>query len=128
MTDPYPMPTTAALVAIDVPKMRSEVLIETPGRARRQQLTVVNTRTEHDRFVTELQALAMPVIVGLEATGNYHRPLAWRLLAAGFEVRLVSSVAPARPRGAAQRLGQERSQGCAGDLAHVTNRCDPALL
>ncbi len=71
MTDPYPMPTTAALVAIDVAKMRSEVLIETPGRARRQQLTVVNTRTEHDRFVTELQALAMPVIVGLEATGNY---------------------------------------------------------
>jgi transposase len=38
------------------------------------------------------------VIVALEATGNYHRPLAWRLLDAGFEVRLVSSVALARTR------------------------------
>src|SRR5690606_35701953 len=33
-----------------------------------------------------------------EATGNYHRPIAWRLAEAGFEVRLVSSLALARTR------------------------------
>lgn len=34
----------------------------------------------------------------MEATGNYHRPIAWRLREAGFQVRLVSSVALARTR------------------------------
>src|SRR3712207_9033997 len=33
-----------------------------------------------------------------EATGDYHRGLAYRLLSAGFELRLVSSVALARTR------------------------------
>lgn len=34
----------------------------------------------------------------MEATGNYHGPIAWRLHEAGFQVRLVSSVALARTR------------------------------
>ena len=38
------------------------------------------------------------MIAGFEATGNYHRPLAYRLLAAGVSLRLVSSVALARTR------------------------------
>ena len=38
------------------------------------------------------------MIVGFEATGNYHRTLAHRLLSAGFELRLISSVALARTR------------------------------
>jgi transposase len=38
------------------------------------------------------------VVIGLEPTGHYHRPLAWRLVQAGFDVRLVSSVALARTR------------------------------
>jgi hypothetical protein len=38
------------------------------------------------------------VICAFEATGNYHRPVAWRLAEAGFEVRLVSSLALARTR------------------------------
>jgi transposase len=33
-----------------------------------------------------------------EATGNYHRPIAWRLIEAGFDVRLASSMALARTR------------------------------
>lgn len=39
-----------------------------------------------------------PVVVGLEPTGNYHRVLAHRLIAAGFSVRLISSMALARTR------------------------------
>lgn len=34
----------------------------------------------------------------MEATGNYHRPITWRLHEAGFQIRLVSSVALARTR------------------------------
>ncbi len=59
---------------------------------------MTNCRAEHDRLVAELQALARPITVGLEPTGHYHRPLAWRLVQAGFDVRLISSVALARTR------------------------------
>ena len=98
MTSIQPTPAGAALVAVDVAKLRNEVLIELPETRRRRRLTVANRRDEHDRFVAELQALARPVVVGLEPTGHYHRPLAWRLVQAGFDVRLVSSVALARTR------------------------------
>src|SRR3712207_449653 len=98
MTSNQPTPSGAALVAVDVAKLRNEVLIETPEARRRRRLTVTNCRAEHDRFAAELQALARPVLVGLEPTGHYHRPLAWRLVQAGFDVRLVSSVALARTR------------------------------
>jgi transposase len=98
MTSNQPTPAGAALVAVDVAKLRNEVLIELPQARRRRRLTVPNTRAEHDRLVSELQTLGRPIVVGLEPTGHYHRPLAWRLGQAGFDVRLVSSVALARTR------------------------------
>ena len=91
-------PGDEARVAIDIAKRRNDILIEIPGRRRRRRLTVLNTREEHDRLIEILGALGHPVVAGFEATGNYHRPLAWRLLAAGFSVRLVSSVALVRTR------------------------------
>jgi transposase len=51
---------------------------------------VTITRAEHDRLVAELQALARPITVGFDPISHYHRPLAWRLVQAGFDVRLVS--------------------------------------
>jgi transposase len=98
MTSIEPTPAGAALVATDVAKLRNEVLIELPDARRRPRLTVSNCRGEHDRLLAELQALARPVLIGLEPTGHYHRPLAWRLVQAGFDVRLISSVALARTR------------------------------
>lgn len=98
MTLREPTPAEAVLVAIDVSKLRNDVLIEIPGHARRRRLTVPNTRAEHDRLIDVLRGLGQPVIAGFEATGNYHRPLAFRLLEAGFTLRLVSSVALARTR------------------------------
>jgi len=68
-----------------------------PG-LRRRRLSVLNTRAEHDRLIAILSDLGQPVTCGFEATGNYHRPIAWRLLQAGFAVRLISSVALARTR------------------------------
>jgi transposase len=98
MTKPQLTPTQGILVAIDIGKTRNEILIEIPGHARRRRLTVLNTRADYDRLIDLLSGLGQPVTCAFEATGNYHRPLAWRLLQAGFTVRLISSLALARTR------------------------------
>ena len=85
MTRPQLTPPAGVLVAIDVAKARNEVLIEVPGSGRRRRLSVLNTRAEHDRLITLLSDLGQPVTCGFEATGNYHRPIAWRLLQAGCQ-------------------------------------------
>lgn len=98
MTISNTIPADAVLVAIDIAKVRNEILIEAPGDKRRRRLQVLNNRAEHDRLIEILQSYGRPVVCGFEATGNYHRPIAWRLAEAGFEVRLVSSLALARTR------------------------------
>jgi transposase len=98
MTTHQLTPHAGVLVALDIAKTRNEVLLEIPGQRRRRRLTVLNTRAEHDRLIELLLGLGQPVTCGFEATGNYHRPIAWRLIQAGFEVRLISSLALARTR------------------------------
>lgn len=98
MTSQNSIPADAVLVAIDIAKVRNEVLIEAPGHKRRRRLSVLNTRAEHDHLIAILQSYDRPVVCAFEATGNYHRPIAWRLVEAGFETRLVSSLALARTR------------------------------
>jgi transposase len=80
----------AVLVAIDISKKRNDVLIQIPGSTRRRRLTVLNQRAEHDRFIDQLKSFERPVLAGFEATGNYHRALAWRLVDAGIESMLAS--------------------------------------
>jgi len=92
------IPEGAVLVAIDIAKARNDVLIQTDARRRRKRLVVLNTRAEHDRFIDLLRSFDRPIVTGFEATGNYHRALAWRLVDAGFEVRLISSMALSRQR------------------------------
>jgi hypothetical protein len=72
MTSPNVIPADAVLVAIDIAKVRNEVLIEASGHKRRRRLPVLNTRAEHDRLIEILQAYGQPVVCGFEATGNYH--------------------------------------------------------
>jgi transposase len=98
MTKRNSTPPEAALVAIDVAKYRNEVLIEPVRGGHRRRITVLNSRGDHDRFIALLQALKKPISVGIEPTGDYYRVLAHRLTAAGFGVRLISSVALARTR------------------------------
>ena len=128
--------TKTVLAAIDIAKSRHEVLIAIPGRTRRRRLTVLNQLEDFDRLIAALAAYGLPVRVAFEATGNYHRALAYRLGIAGFEVKLVSSVALARtrealnnswdsrrdrgPSGAAE--AQKRSKGCASHPAHDADR------
>ena len=61
-------------------------------------MTVLSTKADYERLVFFLTGLGQPVRVGFEPTGNYHRTLAWHLHLAGFELRLISSVALARTR------------------------------
>ena len=98
MTKRSSTPADAVLVAIDMSKHRQEVLIERPEGGRRRRMTVMATKEDYDRLAHDLAEIAKPIVVGFEATGNYHRTLAHRLLAAGFELRLISSVALARTR------------------------------
>lgn len=86
------------LVAIDISKHRHEVLIGIPGKKRRRRLTLINSLEDFERLAGLLASHEMPVRIGFEATGNYHRPLAYHVSQAGFELRLVSSVALARTR------------------------------
>lgn len=98
MTDTSIAQTKPVLVAIDISKTRHEVLIAIPGKKRRRRLTVLNQLDDFNRLITSLASYDHPVHVAFEATGNYHRALAYHLATAGFEIKLVSSVALARTR------------------------------
>jgi len=129
------------LVGIDVSKHRHEVLIVAPGKTRRRRLTITNTLDDFQRLIAILCDYARPVQIGFEATGNYHRALVYQLGMAGFDVKLVSSVALARtrealhnswdsrrvrgPSGAAK--ARRRSQRRAGHPAHAPDRRHPGL-
>ena len=84
-------------VAIDIAKLTHQVLLKLPS-GRRRSLRLANTKIEIDRFVAMLRDLGLPCEVAFEPTGDYHRPLAYRLGQAGFHLCLVSSIAVARTR------------------------------
>ena len=86
-------------VAIDVAKLVHEVLVE-PPTGRRQRWRIRNCQPDYEAFRDRLHALETPVLIGFEATGNYHRPLAYYLGQCGFELRLISSLAVAQTRDA----------------------------
>ncbi|MEN8833605.1 IS110 family transposase [Pacificibacter sp.] len=98
MTDIIITQTAPVLVAIDISKARHEVLIAIPDKKRRRRLTVLNKLDDFNRLITSLASYGRPVRVAFEATVNYHRALAYHLAAAGFELKLVSSVVLARTR------------------------------
>ena len=91
-------PDARVLVGVDISKHRHEVLIAAPGKQRRRRVTLTNTKADFERLVAVLSGYGRPVRIGFEATGNYHRALAHHLSCAGFELKLVSSVALARTR------------------------------
>jgi len=86
------------LVGIDISKHRHEVLIAVPGKTRRRRLTITNSTDDFMRLIAILRDYGLPVRIGFEATGNYHRVLMYHLGVAGFDLKLVSSIALARTR------------------------------
>ena len=119
MTKRNSTPPDAVLVAIDMAKHRQEILLERPEGGRRRRMTVMATKADYDRLADELTAIGRPVIVGFEATGNYHRTLAHRLLTAGFELRLISSVALARTREALHNGWDKNDSKDAQGILHM---------
>ena len=103
------------LVGIDISKHRHEVLIAVPGKSRRRRLTITNSTDDFLRLIAILREYGVPVRIGFEATGNYHRVLMYHLGVAGFDLKLVSSVALARTRGECLKL-------CVSDLCHAVFR------
>lgn len=85
------------LVAIDIAKQRNAVLVQLPDESRKKFI-VANKLVDYQKFSAYLKCLKLPCIIGLEATGNYHRPIAYYLHQEGFELKLISSVAAARTR------------------------------
>jgi transposase len=88
--------TPVTWVAIDIAKDSHAVLVESPVGQRR--LRLANTLEDIVGFVDFLKMQPAPVRIAFEPTGMYHRTLAYRLVAAGFDVVLVSSLACSRYR------------------------------
>src|SRR6202522_1359537 len=98
MTERNNTPQRLTLVAIDIAKHCHDVLVEPPPPKRRSRLRLLNNREEFEHLTDYLCGLKSTVVVGFEATGNYHRPLAYFLHRQGFELRLIPTLALARTR------------------------------
>lgn len=85
-------PDTRILVGNDISKHRHEVLIAIPGMIRRRRLAMTNCTDDFQRLIGILLEYSMPVQVGFEATGNYHRVLMCHLGVTWFVLKLVSSI------------------------------------
>lgn len=86
-------------VAIDIAKYKHDVLIAYPNGTEKR-LIIMNTLDDFNRLAEKLKEAALPVYIGFEATGYYHRGLAYFLIKQGFNVQLISSIATARTRDA----------------------------
>lgn len=63
MTDTIIAQTEPVLVAIDISKIRHEVLISIPRKRRRRRLSVLNRRDVFDRMIASLLDYGFPVRV-----------------------------------------------------------------
>jgi transposase len=60
------------LVAIDIAKDCHDVLIEPPAPAWRRRFRTTNSAEDFERLSNYLREEAAAMLIGLEATGNYH--------------------------------------------------------
>ena len=119
------------LVAIDIAKDGHEVLIEPPPPARRRRFKMANTVADYQRLADYLGNTAAPALIGFEATGNYHRPLAFFLEGRGFALRLIPTLALARTREAMNNSWDKNDPRDAQVMLHLLKTglsqtwCDP---
>lgn len=86
-------------VAIDVSKLKHDVLIEYSNGSYKR-LTIMNDLEGFHKLADTLNGSNLPVFIGLEATGYYHRAIAHFLIQQKFNVSIISSIAVARTRDA----------------------------
>lgn len=80
------------LVGIDIARNKHDVVVLLPI-GKKERFQVHNTLQDYQKFSAYLKNFSMPCFIGLEATGNYHRPLAYFLQKEGFTICLISSLA-----------------------------------
>lgn len=85
------------LVAIDMAKNEHVALLE-PPEGRRKTFVIQNTRAGIDGFLSLVRSYGGACDVAFEPTGDYHRPIAYAMLRAGFRLHFVSSIATNRTR------------------------------
>jgi transposase len=98
MTKTHSTPGNATLVAVDIAKSHNDVLVEPPAPGRRRHFRVANSLKDYESLVDYLRRFGAPAVIAFEATGNYHRPLAYFLHRHGFALRLIPTLALARTR------------------------------
>jgi transposase len=84
-------------VAMDIAKRKNDVLIEWPD-GKQKKLKINNIQQDYRKFIGYLLSFKLPCVAGLEATSNYHRPIAYWLQQASFTVKLISSFAACKTR------------------------------
>jgi transposase len=127
----HPTPTGMTLVAIDIAKDGHDVVIEAPARSRRRRCRMANTAADYQRLADYLRRSDAPALIGFEATGNYHRPLAFFLESQGFALRLIATLALARTREAMNNSWDKNDPRDAQVILHLLKTglsqtwCDP---
>ncbi len=97
MTDQSHSTAGTNLVAIDIAKEWNVVLVQ-EASGQKRNFKVANNAADHNQLLLYLASLSGRTRIAFEPTGEFHRPLAFRLLQAGFEVVSISSIAQARFR------------------------------
>lgn len=116
-------------VAIDIAKGINVALVE-HADGRQQRFRFAHQRDEYDRLV----ACSSPCRIAVEPTADYHRTIAYRLIAEGFEVVFVSSVAGARLREALFNSWDKNDPKDAQVILRLLKQgmtqryCDPLLM
>lgn len=109
---------TILWVAIDVAKLKHDVLIEYPNGTQKK-LVIKNTLSEFKRLLSHLEKNKFKVIVGLEASGYYHRAISYFLLQHLLEVKLISAIATARTREVQYNSWDKNDQKDAGVILYL---------
>jgi len=93
----HPVSENSVCIAIDVAKLKHDVLVKLPN-GKTRSFKVANSSSDFDKLCAYLDSLKFSCVAALEPTADYHRLIAWRLIQRGHEVRLASSIACARTR------------------------------
>ena len=97
MADTTDVTTETHWLAIDIAKHWHAVLIETAAGTR-HRFKMANTAQDYDHLIQFINGLGGRCRAALAPTGDWHRPLAYRLIVAGVDLVSVSSVAKSRYR------------------------------
>jgi transposase len=95
---------TYLIVGIDIAKQKHNAFFGTStGKTLFKRLVFDNSKEGFEKLLTQQEALRVQnnlsqVVMGVEPTGNYHKPLAEYLIESGYQVVLVSGVAVKRNR------------------------------